>query len=212
MQLVPRHYSVIALAGRRTDADDPNGAERFPVENVPLVRRRIQKLFEDVRPDVLVSSAAAGADLIAIETAEKMGIRRRIVLPVEERRFRDGSVLDRGEAWGELFDTAIITTGEIITMDRIESDLETYLIANERILDEAVQLAAGGSEPSDGLGLNVSPLKDVLAVIVWEGVSRGIDDVTGSFRDAAEARGIDVVSIDTLDREEQEIGSISSGR
>ena len=85
---------IIALAGRRIDAADAD-TQRFPVENIELVRRRLRELFERERPEALVSSAACGADLIALDEAGALGIRRRVILPFDRRRFRETSVIDR---------------------------------------------------------------------------------------------------------------------
>ena len=48
---------------------------------------------------VLVCSAACGADLIALQAAGRVSLRRRIVLPFEPSRFRDSSVVDRPGDW-----------------------------------------------------------------------------------------------------------------
>ena len=72
--------SIIALAGRRIDTPGTN-PPRFPLDSVPLVRARIAELLRVERAAAVVASAACGADLIALEEAERIGIRRRIVLP-----------------------------------------------------------------------------------------------------------------------------------
>ncbi len=57
---------VIVEAGRRVDAP---GAEvaRFPSSNVDEVRQRIQQLLAREKPIAFVSSAACGADLLALD-------------------------------------------------------------------------------------------------------------------------------------------------
>lgn len=72
--------AVVALVGRRIDAVDTNES-RFPLEAVPTVRRRLADLFVRERAVTIVCSAACGADLLALEEAERLGLRRRIVLP-----------------------------------------------------------------------------------------------------------------------------------
>jgi hypothetical protein len=72
--------------------------------HVPLVRRRIVDLLAEEHTEALVCSAACGADLIALEEAERLGLRRRIVLPFSPRQFRETSVTDRPEI-GDLFST-----------------------------------------------------------------------------------------------------------
>src|SRR4051812_8410719 len=86
--------AVIALAGRHVDPDGTD-APRFPLENVPIVRSRIVDLLAKEHAVALVCSAACGADLIALEEAEQLGLRRRIVLPFSPERFRSTSVTDR---------------------------------------------------------------------------------------------------------------------
>ena len=90
--------AVIALAGRRIDAADTN-PPRFPLEAVPTVRRRLADLLAKERAVALVCSAACGADLMALEEAERLGLRRRIVLPFPPERFRKTSVIDRPGDW-----------------------------------------------------------------------------------------------------------------
>ena len=69
-----RHPAVIALAGRRIDAPDTD-PPRFPLGNIPMVRQRLVDMLAAERADALVCSAACGADLIALEEAERLGIR-----------------------------------------------------------------------------------------------------------------------------------------
>ena len=59
------------------------------------------------RAAVLVCSVACGADLVALEAAERLGRRRRIVLPFAAERFRMTSVTDRPGDWGPMFDRMI---------------------------------------------------------------------------------------------------------
>jgi ABC-type enterobactin transport system permease subunit len=53
----------------------------FPLEAVAIVRRRLADLLVQEHAVALVCSAACGADLIALEEAERLGLRRRIILP-----------------------------------------------------------------------------------------------------------------------------------
>src|SRR5947209_320182 len=96
---------VIALAGRRIDA--PNAeTPRFPLENREKVGNRIRDFLAEHGATALVCSAACGADLLALEAAEELGLRRRILLPFAPDRFRATSVTDRPGEWGPLFDHA----------------------------------------------------------------------------------------------------------
>src|ERR1700687_257733 len=107
--------AIVALAGRRVDPVDAD-TRRFPLENVTLVRKRLSELFVAERATALVSSAACGADLAALEAAERLGLRWRIVLPFAPERFRQTSVIDRPGDWGPVFD-------RLIAQSRIAGDL-----------------------------------------------------------------------------------------
>src|ERR1700694_5191780 len=100
------YHAVIALAGRRIDAPDTD-PPRSPRETAPIVRQRIAALLSAEHAEALVCSAACGTDLIALTEAERLGLRRRIVLPFPAKRFRETSVTDRPGAWGPLFDRMI---------------------------------------------------------------------------------------------------------
>src|SRR5437879_1306075 len=100
------YHAVIALGGRRIDAPDAD-PPRFPLKNVPIVRRRLAALLSAEHAEALVCSAACGADLIALEEAERLGLHRRIVLPFQPKRFRETSVTDRPGDWGSVFDRLV---------------------------------------------------------------------------------------------------------
>jgi hypothetical protein len=97
---------IIALAGRRVDSAEAKES-RFPAQNVETVRKRIRAVLRDKSATVLVSSGACGADLIALSEAGQLGLRRRVILPLERERFRDTSVTDRPGEWGPLYDQVL---------------------------------------------------------------------------------------------------------
>jgi hypothetical protein len=177
---------TVALAGRRIDAPDAD-ASSFPLENVPRVRREIGRLFERLRPTALVSSGACGADLLALEVAGALAIRRRVVLGSDPTRFAETSVVDRPGDWRPIYDQVIaeVTAARDLVIIPSRSDgQESYLLSNQVILDEAVDL----SNNSDG---------KVIVVVVWNGEPKGPDDVTEAFRAEAEKRGFRIVEIQT---------------
>jgi hypothetical protein len=176
--------TVVALAGRRIDA--PNAAEpRFPASQVNSVRDRIRSFLAASRAVALVASAACGADLIALQLAAEAKLRRRIVLPFDAVRFRETSVVDRGEEWGEIFDAVLrsIPQSDLIVLGLTE-DEDAYTRTNVAILDHA-QLLAG-------------PGRDVRALVVWNGVPRGPDDITAQFASTARARNLVVSEVLTV--------------
>jgi len=184
-------HGVVALAGRRVDADLPGGAVRFPGRLVPIVRERIRALLAGGSAASLVCSAACGADLLALEAAGRLGLRRRVVLPFTPDRFRGTSVTDRPGAWGDLYDDAIgavLAAGDLVVLNEVGSDDDAYAATTRAILDEAQALAA-----------RAAPAGQVSAVIVWDGSPRGPGDLTAGFADEARTRGIPVSEISTLE-------------
>ena len=177
---------IVALAGRRIDMTDASPA-RFPRGNVEPVRAALRSMFERLDASALVCSAACGADLLALVEAGRLGLRRRVVLPLPVHRFRQTSVIDRGREWGPIYDTVIEDVsrlGDLVEMtDAGDGDL-AYAAANRRILDEAVALGEARGE-------------DVGAVLVWDGESRGADDLTEAFGSEARNRHLHVIELST---------------
>jgi hypothetical protein len=178
--------AVIALAGRRVDAADAD-AWRFPIENVPIVRERLRQLFVAERIVALVCSGACGADLAALEAAEPLGIRRRIVLPFPPEEFRKTSVVDRPGDWGPLFDRLVATaraTGDLVVLDfAADAGERAYAAANRAIIDHARALAAESGECR------------LVAAVVWEGAARSGSDATEGFRSLAADAGFAIRSV-----------------
>ena len=177
---------VIALAGRRVDAPDAQ-RPRFPSENVDRVKERIQSLFASRNASALVCSAACGADLLALEAAEALHMRRRVVLPFPRAVFRRTSVVDRPGDWGARYDRALDRVEEkndLAVLGFREDDSGAYVATNSGILDDAASLARH-------LGLGM------LAVVVWD-ESRGPGDITEQFLNEATRRHIEVAIVSTL--------------
>jgi hypothetical protein len=181
--------AIVALAGRRVDAD---GADppRFPLVNVPLAQKRLSELLLAENATAVVCSAACGADLVALEEAERLGLRRRIVLPFRRERFRSTSVTDRPGDWGPLFDRLIAaadTANDLVELEGAARDDDAaYAAANEAIVSEAKLLAQADA-----------PTR-LVAIIVWEGEARAGSDATEAFRDLASKAGFEQRSVITL--------------
>jgi predicted acylesterase/phospholipase RssA len=174
--------AVIALAGRRIDAEDTS-LPRFPLEAVPTVRRRLADLLLKERAVAVVCSAACGADLLVLEEIERLGLRRRIVLPFTPERFRRTSVTDRPGDWGPVFDRLIAAaeaTGDLIVLAPISGTNDAaYVRANEAIVREAQQIARDCGAHR------------LIASVVWEGSARSANDATAQFRDLAKREGFE---------------------
>lgn len=185
---------IVTLAGRRTDAHNAKIA-RFPLGSSTTVRKRIYNLLAEQKATTLVSSAACGADLLALDAAGELGIRRRVILPFEAEQFRAISVIDRPGEWGALFDRVINEVRakkDLIFLHERKSDEVKFTHTNASILDEALSLA----RPESPQGYK-STLDKVIAVIVWEGRSYGEDDITVDFAKEAIARSIPILEITT---------------
>jgi hypothetical protein len=179
---------IVALAGRR---DDPKDQKHPRFSSAPavveLVRRRICDTLLTLQAKTLVSSAACGADLLALEEAGKLGMQRRVILPFDRDTFRSTSVIDRPGNWGPLYDAVIDEVQELGDLEITPTAFkdEAYVETNHRIIEEALALAK-----------TVQQL--VTAVRVWEGKSRGEGDLTGEFGSYAQMRGLRVCDVSTI--------------
>ncbi len=186
---------VVALAGRRVDAPDAE-RPRFPLANAQAVKERLSVLLADLNTSVIVCSAACGADLLALDAARRLGIRRRIVLPFEASYFRATSVVDRPGEWGPLFDSLYeeaLSNGDVVILNYEGDNEVAYAAATARIVTEALSL----TEEAASVGVG-SPDGGPTAVVVWEGESRGEGDLTAKFAALAENSGMRVVEVATL--------------
>ncbi|MCI0598442.1 MAG: hypothetical protein L0Y60_02805 [Beijerinckiaceae bacterium] len=189
----PPGKHIVAAAGRRIDPESAE-ARRFPFEQVPRVEGELRRLFEEIGVSVLVTSAACGADLLALKIAGEMSIPARIILPFGAARFKKTSVTDRPRPgyWGELYDAATssarVNRGLTELAGNPGSD-GAYSAANEAIIKTARSLAS-----LETSGAASQPI----AVIIWEGKARAGTDATDEFRKRAEAAGFDIRTIATI--------------
>ena len=177
---------VIALAGRRVDA--PGAPPRFPAENVSMVAERLRNLFRSEHACAIVSSAACGADLLALREGRTLGLRRRVVLPFDRQSFRSSSVTDRPGDWGPLYDSIVdeaAAAQDLVTLPGTPGDEAAYSVATTGILDEAKALARATGQ-------------NLCAVAIWEGQTRGSGDLTDTFAQAARDQGLRVLEVLTL--------------
>ena len=180
-----RNVKVAALAGRRVDRAGASTI-RFPASSIPKVRAGVEQVFLEEGIGLLVSAAASGADLIALEVAQRLRIRCRVVLPFEASRFRATSVVDQSNDWGVLYDSIISEVeamGDLVVLEGERSDDAAYAYTTIAILKEANAAA----HP-----------QLATAILIWDGTSRGEDDFADQFRRLARAAGMRERVISTL--------------
>lgn len=181
-----KHGVIVAAAGRRIDPDDAP-VSRFPLESVEQTRQRIRETLVRRGATALVSSAACGADLLALSAAADLRLTRRVVLPFEPEQFRRTSVIDRPGDWAPLFDEMLRqlqASGDLIVLQERPGDA-AYEAVGEAVLAEATRIARqNGDRP--------------VAMVIWDGRVRPGVDLTAQFRDSAGRRGFEVVDVLTL--------------
>jgi hypothetical protein len=181
-----KHGVIVAAAGRRIDPEDAP-VSRFPLESVEQTRQRIKDTLVRRGATALVSSAACGADLLALSAAADLNLRRRVVLPFEPERFRETSVIDRPGNWAPVFDETVRqlqATGDVIVLDEAPGDA-AYEAVGEAILSEAARLAGEDGHRS-------------VAMVIWDGRVRPGVDLTAEFRNSAARRGFEIVEVLTF--------------
>lgn len=179
-----QEHSVAALAGRRIDAPNDD-RKQFPIEQIPAVRRALGDIFKQEKVQILVSSAACGADLLALDIALHLGVECRVVLPFAAKRFRTTSVTDRPGDWGPLYDsvlTKVSTRGNLIVLDGKGEGDAAYSAVTRKIIEEALEIARPQLP---------------IAVIVWEGEPRDTPDATAEFRQLVMQAGMCVRTVAT---------------
>jgi hypothetical protein len=173
---------VIIEAGRRVDAPDAQ-VPRFPPTKVSAVGRRIRRLLDEQNPQAVVCSAACGADLLLLQAAGEMHVEQVVLLPSKPEAFRKSSVTDRPGNWGELYDQVLKTAR--VEILRLPEGQEGYLEVNRKLLDRGQQLARENGAAAE-------------ALVIWNGNSRGPDDVTAHFLQEAQSRNMTVLEISTV--------------
>jgi hypothetical protein len=137
---------LLVHSGNRIDlADRP--VARFPSSQEAVVRARIGRVLDALRPSDVVSAAAAGADLIVLEEAIGRGINTHVALPIELEEFVKQSVADAGPDWVSRFDAVLdyVSTHDgcsVVRGDDVPSD-DWYVAAHDHLLGRAEALAAG---------------------------------------------------------------------
>ncbi len=179
---------IVVHAGNRTDSPDRTGPPRFPETQVKFLERRLARFIGVLRPRIVVSAAAAGADILLLESAlDTPEVDVHVVLPFAASRFRETSVTDRGAAWAERYDRVLQAVREregcqLIELDEAPDD-GGYRAGNRHLIDHALRIAADGE---DG----------VLAVAVRPRPDPAAPSMTDDFVEAARLRGVTRIDID----------------
>lgn len=186
---------IVALAGRRVDAEGTD-VRRFPATEIQRVRAEIRDCLREQGASTIVCSAASGVDLLALDVAGELGLRRRVVLPFGRKRFRSTSVADRPGDWGRLFDricAEVYHSKDLIVLHAASINHKSYERANQIILKEALSLGLGVASGKDE---STRP-EGVIALIVWDGAPRSESDLTAAFMKAAQSKGLQVLQVST---------------
>jgi hypothetical protein len=94
---------IMGFAGHMIDRP-PRVSPRFPKAAEPMVRAAIREALQRYKPEVAVSSAACGGDIIFAEEALSLRIPTYIILPfADEEKFIELSVSYPGMDWVERF-------------------------------------------------------------------------------------------------------------
>jgi hypothetical protein len=137
---------LVLHAGNRIDAADRT-PPRFPPEREPAVAQRLGQLLDLVTPQGVVTAAAAGADLLLVEAADKRDLPIHLVLPFPQYRFRAMSVEDQGARWVDAFEQAIELSrrpgSSLVELD-LEPDDAGLRTGNEALIARAAELAGTG--------------------------------------------------------------------
>lgn len=175
---------IAALAGRRIDATDAEDV-RFPLDYVEEVEAQLWTRFKADQVGLLVCSAACGADLVGLKVAAALGIERLIVLPFDEQRFLQTSVLDRPGDWAPLFHRQIEEArreSKLIVLSGAHDDARSYSTATDRIILEARRQ------------INLSR---AVGYVLWEGRPRQDHDETADFREGCDTAGFEIHDVRT---------------
>lgn len=134
---------IVVYAGRRPSEDG------FPQAHEGVVRERIARLLAGLQPRLIVGSAAAGADLLMLESGLVAGAKARVVLAGSPDVFRESSVADKGEAWERRY--SHVLSREDVKVDSTERIEDDEKASYEAVTDRIWKLAHEELEDGEGL-------------------------------------------------------------
>lgn len=133
---------IIVHAGNRIDGPNRD-IPRFPSSEIERVATQVRELLALLRPRVVVSAPASGADLIVLAEALRADIDVIVVLPVDRDTFVERSVTDGPavEVWSARFDSVLMAAADRPDSDVMTLDLdpasEWWFPANDHLIDVA---------------------------------------------------------------------------
>jgi hypothetical protein len=130
---------ILVHAGNRIDGAD-RASPRFPSHRLGAVMATLERLLLDLRPSLVVSAPANGADLAMLVAAQRLGVPTHVVLPLSIEEFRRRSVeLPSDERWTTHYDAVLehasTTSGSTIDVHDLGTDGAWHLRGNQLLLD-----------------------------------------------------------------------------
>lgn len=177
---------IVAFAGRRIDEIDAINP-RFPIKNIDKVKEKITKYFIRNKLTFLVSAAAYGSDIIALEVALDLKVEIQVILPFKPEFFKIRSVIDRDTTWGPRFDKIINTlmsSNHLVYSDTEYEDDNSFKKCNTEILNFALSKFE--------INKKFSEYEELRALIAWDGKKKITTDITFNFIEQARMRKIKI--------------------
>ena len=177
---------IVVHAGHRVDTPE-RATTLFPVDRDGSVYRRLYLLMMELRPRLVVTAAAGGADLLMLRVAEDLFIPRVVALPLTVDDFRRRSVADQGDRWVEAFERSLACADSLLTTDLSAYD-DWPRRGNDFLQDCAMEARVGS---------NGDAAEAIVAVVVKH---RGCPNSSGTadFATKAALRGWPLHIVDPL--------------
>ncbi|PJK30168.1 tetratricopeptide repeat-containing protein [Minwuia thermotolerans] len=114
----------------------PGAAGRFPADQEGDVREALRETFAALSCSYAIGSLAAGADILAAETALDAGVALDVVMPFDRDEFVELSVAPAGRHWVARFERCYARAHKIhhVTRDAYLGDDELFGYASEYAL------------------------------------------------------------------------------
>jgi hypothetical protein len=174
---------ILVYAGRRPSEE----GGPFPPSREEYLNERVERLLAGLQPTAVVGSAAAGADIVILEVATRLGIPSTVVVAGDVDSFAAHSVEDHA-GWRSRLDAVLESPlVEVDTLDGVDLGGTGHRAVTRRFIKRAMDLrsAARSHDP-----------ESALLGLILSGGSRGIDDYTEDLRDQLEAAGEFVLRLD----------------